>query len=251
MCYLLSYWNIWEIENYRNSNHSCNNLTISGGLEYGTIPYAHDFQLFLKIFGIFCLFRATKREKQNGMGKEKERVKMNKKLFFVFGFLLVGLLGMNFSLKDVYAVEGPVISASFAPKEFRPGDTLKVYLKASSLDSNMKAIYVTVEQAGGGVYPVSITRIKGDQQKELSGYLYWSTMTTVGSSSDFVPLKLIVQIQDNKGRFSEPIVLPVNFRPRVLPENPPAGMFSEKELGPIMIRLRPILDGGGDGSSFE
>ena len=176
---------------------------------------------------------------------------MNKKLAFVLGFLLVGLLGMNFSLKDVYAVEGPIISASFAPKEFRPGDTMKVYLKASSVDSNMKAFYVIVEQAGGGVYPVSITRIKGDQQKELSGYLYFHTNTTVNSSSDFVPLKIIVQIQDSKGRFSEPVVFPVDFRPRVSPENPPAGVFAEKELGPIMIRLRPIMDGGGDSSSFE
>ncbi len=171
--------------------------------------------------------------------------------FLLFGFLLVGLVGMSFSLRDAYAVEAPIISASFAPKECLPGNIMKVYLKASSPDSSMKAIYVTVEQAGGGIYPVSITRIKGDQQKELSGYLYWSTMTTVGSSSDFVPLKLIVQIQDNKGRFSEPVVLPVNFKPRVSAENPPAGMFAENELGPIMIRLRPILDGGGSGPSFD
>jgi len=175
---------------------------------------------------------------------------MNKKLTFVAGFLLVGLLGINFSLKDAYAVEGPIITSSFAQKELRPGDILKVYLKASSADSSMKAIYVILEQTGGGVYPVSITRIKGDQQKELSGYLYLSTHTTVGSSSDFVPLKLTAQIQDSKGRFSEPVVFPVLFRPRVSPENPPAGVFAEKELGPIMIRLRPFLDGGGN-PSFE
>jgi hypothetical protein len=72
----------------------------------------------------------------------------------------------------------------------------------------------------------------------------------VGSSSDFVPLKLVVQIQDNRGRFSEPVVFPVDFKPRVSHENPPAGMFVEKELGPIMIQLRPITDGGG-GPTFE
>ena len=175
---------------------------------------------------------------------------MNRKLAFVLGFLLVGILGMNFSLKDAYAVEGPIITGSFAQKELRPGDTLKVYLKASSVDSSMKAIYVIVEQAGGGVYPMSITRIKGDQQKELSGYLYFWTITTVGTSSDFVPLKMIVQIQDSRGRFSEPVVFPVDFKPRVSPENPPAGIFAEKELGPIMITLHPITDGGGN-SSFE
>ncbi|MBP1719621.1 MAG: hypothetical protein H6Q43_3059, partial [Deltaproteobacteria bacterium] len=101
---------------------------------------------------------------------------------------------------------------------------------------------VIVEQAGGGVYPVSITRIKGDQQKDLSGYLYFSTITTVGSSSDFVPLKLTVQIQDSKGHFSEPVVFPVELKPRVSPEDPPAGVFAEKELGSIMIRLRANMD---------
>ncbi len=176
---------------------------------------------------------------------------MNKKLAFVLGFLLVGFLGMNDSLKNAYAVEGPIITGSFVQKELRPGDTLKVYLKASSADSRMKAIFVTVEQAGGGVYPVSITRIKGDQQKELSGYLYFSTITTVGHSSDFVPLKLIVQIQDNRGRLSEPVVFSVDFKPRVSAENPPAGIFAETELGPIMIRLHPILGGDHGGSSFE
>lgn len=175
---------------------------------------------------------------------------MKKKLILVIGFLWVAFLGMNFSWENAYAAEGPVINNSFAPKEIFPGDTLKVYLKASSADSSMKAIYVIVEQVGGGVYPVGITRIKKDQQKELSGYLYWSTRTTVGSSSDFVPLKIIVQIQDDKGRFSEPIVFPILFKPRASPENPPAGVFAENELGPIMIRLRPILD-GSDGSSFE
>jgi len=124
---------------------------------------------------------------------------MNRKMALVLGFLLVGVLGMHFSLKDGYAVEGPIITGSFAQKELRPGDTLKVYLKASSVDSNMKAIYVIVEQAGGGVYPVSITRIKGGQEKDLSGYLYFSTITTVGSSSDFVTLKLIIQIQTAGG----------------------------------------------------
>jgi hypothetical protein len=175
---------------------------------------------------------------------------MNKKSLFFLGLLLVGFLGLSLFLSDNSAAEGPVITASFAPKEFTPGGSLRVYIKAQSADSDMKAIYVTVEQPGGGVYPISITRIKGDQQKDLSGYLYFSTTTTVGSSADFVPLKLIVQIRDGKGRFSEPTVLSVAFKPRAMPEDPPAGVFAENELGPIMIRLRPIMDGGGDSSSF-
>jgi hypothetical protein len=163
---------------------------------------------------------------------------VNKKLALVFGFLLVGFLGINFSLKGASAVEGPIITASFAQKELRLDDTLKIYLKASSVDSSLKAIYVIVEQAAVGVYPVSITPIRGDQQKELSGYLDFSTISTMGSSSAFLTLNLIVQIQDSKGRFSEPVVFPVELKPRVSPEDPPAGVFAEKELGSIMVRLR-------------
>ena len=160
---------------------------------------------------------------------------MNKKLTLALGFLLAGLLGMSFSFKNACAIEGPVILASFAQKELRPGDTLKIYLKASSLDSPLKAIYVTVEQSGVAVHPVNIIRIKKeDQQKALSGYLYMPTI----SSNEFITLKLIVQIQDSRGRFSEEALFPVEFKPQVSPEDPPPGVFAEKELGPIMIRLR-------------
>jgi hypothetical protein len=165
----------------------------------------------------------------------KRKAKMNKKSTLILGLLLVGLLGMSFSLQTVYAIEGPVIRDSFAQKDLRPGDTLRIYLKASSLDSSLKAIYVTVEQSGVAVHPLSIIRLKKeDQQKELSGYLYLPTI----SSNEFFSLKLIVHIQDAEGRFSEPAVFPVEFKPQVSPENPPPGVFAEKELGPIMIRLR-------------
>jgi hypothetical protein len=160
---------------------------------------------------------------------------MNKKLALLLGLLLAGLLGMSFSSKTVYAIEGPVIRDSFAQKDLCPGDTLKIYLKASSLDSSLKAIYVTVEQSGVAVHPLSIIRLKKeDQQKDLSGYLYLPTI----SSNEFITLQLIVHIQDGRGNFSEAAVFPVEFKPRVSPENPPPGVFAEKELGPIMIRLR-------------
>lgn len=160
---------------------------------------------------------------------------MNKTLTLLLGLLLAGLLGMSLVLKNACAAEGPVIRDSFAQKELRPGDTLKIYLKASSLDSSLKAIYVTVEQAGVAVHPLSIIRLKKeDQQKELSGYLYLPTI----SSNEFISLKLIAHIQDGEGRFSEAAVFPVEFKPQASPENPPPGVFAEKELGPIMIRLR-------------
>src|SRR3972149_4501818 len=64
----------------------------------------------------------------------------------------------------------PAIVQSFASKELRPGDVWKVYLKASDPEGKMKYIFATISQPGVGVYSVSITRIKEENQKELSGY---------------------------------------------------------------------------------
>ena len=66
----------------------------------------------------------------------------------------------------------PMIVQSFASKELRAGDVWKVYLKASDPEGKMRYIFATISQPGVGIYPVSITRIKGENRKELSGYIY-------------------------------------------------------------------------------
>jgi hypothetical protein len=173
---------------------------------------------------------------------------MNKRISTVLAFLLVGVIGLGMGLRNAEAAGEPVIDSFFATKELAPGDTLKVYLKASGKDSALKMIYATVEQPGGGVYPVGLTRVKGGAQKELSGYLHFSTITGVGSPADAVPLKLTLQVQDERGRFSEPVVFSVALRTRAAAEGPPAGAYAETDLGPIMIRLRPIHEGSGNPS---
>jgi len=169
---------------------------------------------------------------------------MGKRMIGIPGILLSIFCVFHPFLKGAEAAEGPVITNSYATPELVPGDTWKIYLKASCPDANMKYFFATVEQAGGMAYPVSITRIKEGDQKELSGFLYLYTQSA-GSSMDFVTLKLVVQIRDNKGRVSGPAVFPLTFKPRTSLGTPPAGIFLEKELGPIMIRLRPVGDDGG------
>lgn len=165
------------------------------------------------------------------------------------GLLLVlgGALLVGMSHANAYASEGPIISQSFASGELMPGGTWKIYLKASGGEANMKYLYSTVEQSGGSPYPLSLTRIKGDTRKALSGYFYLPTFSA-GVPIDYVILRLVVQIQDDKGRFSEPVVFPLTFKARAFVKQPPEGVFEEKELGPIMIRLRPV---GEDGKSFD
>ena len=129
----------------------------------------------------------------------------------------------------------PIITRSFASPQVSPGDIWRVYLSASDPDGDMKAVYCVIDQPGMGTYPVSITRIPEDQQRELSGYLY---LTTAGMAGlNFGSLVLKIQIRDQAGNFSEPVSFSLSFNPRAHQEEAPPGLFQDKELGPIMITL--------------
>jgi len=141
-----------------------------------------------------------------------------------------------------YGKAVPVITNSFASQQIRPGDTWKVYLNASDPDGDMKNIVCTIDQPGKGVYPVSYTRIAEANRKELSGFIYLNTVG--GRELNFVTLSLSVQIQDKAGHFSQPAVFPLSFNLNFEQAFPPVGTFQEKDLGPILITLRPLSDDG-------
>ena len=130
----------------------------------------------------------------------------------------------------------PVITQSFASKEIWPGETWKVYLNASDSDGEMKNIFAIVEQPGVGQYPLSIIRVKGENRKEMSGYLYLVTATP-WYPLNFVNLTLIVQVQDKSGNFSAPAAFPLSINSRYTQEAPPERVFKEQGLGPVMVRL--------------
>jgi hypothetical protein len=137
----------------------------------------------------------------------------------------------------------PVIVQSFAPKEITPGDLWKVYLKASDPDGKMKYILATISQPGVGTYPVSVTRIKDENQKELSGYIYLNTAPARSAQFFNLTLTLTVNIKDDKGQFSKPAVFPLYFAAKPSPEALPEGVFIEQDLGPIMVTLRTVEGG--------
>ncbi len=168
---------------------------------------------------------------------------MGKKIIGILGILSSVFCAFNSVPREAEAAAGPVINNSFATPELVPGETWKIYIKASSSDANMKYLYATVEQAGGTGYPMSTTRIKASDQKELSGFLYLETQSA-GSSMDAVKLKIVVHIRDDKGHLSDPVIFPLTFKSRGSLKAPPAGLFLEKEIGPIMIRLRSNGDSG-------
>ncbi len=148
------------------------------------------------------------------------------------------------------AAEEPVISQSFAVQELVSGETWKIYLKASSPTADMKYIYAIVEQKGGTHYPLSLTRIRGENKREISGYVYLNTFNDEGGRNLYT-LNLTLQIRDEKGRFSNPVTFPLSFKWQAEKKEPPAGVFEEKELGPIMIRLTQRFDSGDSSYSAD
>jgi hypothetical protein len=178
-----------------------------------------------------------------------EVLKMKKRVLLVSIFLFLGVAWVIPGPMEIKAdAEGrgtPLITQSFASKQIGPNDTWKVYLKASHPDGKMKNIFSLIEQPGVGTYSASITRIKEENRKELSGYIYLNTLGP-GNQLNFVNLTLTVQIQDMAGHFSAPAVFPLSIYTRFTQEGPPQGVFKEQDLGPIMIRLSTI-DGGVSG----
>jgi hypothetical protein len=166
---------------------------------------------------------------------------MKKKLFaiVILSGLVMGCtsLGM-FQTENLPPNVVPVIIQAFAAKEIRPGDTWKIYLSASYPEGKMRYIVSWVDQAGRQPYPPSMNRIKKENQKEFSGYIYLNT-AGAGNMMDNVTLFLNLQIQADVDHMSQKVIFPVNFSYRAIQEKPPEGIFKEQDLGTVMIQLVP------------
>ena len=201
-------------------------------------------------------FRRNDRKGTGEMGKGEGGnggiQEMLKRLFAVSTllFLITGCASMaSMEVKEQkYGKSIPVITQSFASPMVKPGETWKVYLKASDPDGDIKALYATVFQYGMGTYPLSITRIKEGDGKDLSGYFYINTGNDY--AMNFQNLIITVSIQDKAGHFSKSAVFPLAFNAGSVQEAPPKGVFQEKDLGPIMVTLQSSTDGNNSGDGF-
>lgn len=170
---------------------------------------------------------------------------MNQKRLFGLAILMVFMgcaaLQPLAVREEKYGKAAPVIQQAFASKTMRNGDTWKVYLKASDADGDMKGFVSYLEKGGrAGDQSATYTRIKEDNRKELSGFLYWYPGSNLGYSSEVV---MTIQIQDMAGHLSNPVSLPLYMHPSGKQEPPPNEVFQENNLGPIMIPVKPIGSG--------
>jgi len=172
---------------------------------------------------------------------------MNKRTLALFVAVVLAAGWAMFEPRTAQTAAGgktpPVIVQSFASKELRPGDVWKVYLKASDPQGQMKYIFATVSQPGANAYPISIIRIKGENQKELSGYIYLNTSPAAQSNFFNLTLTLTVSIKGTGG-FSPSAVFPLSFEGKPAQEAPPDGVFKEQNLGPISVTLQTVSGGG-------
>ena len=178
---------------------------------------------------------------------------MNKKALasVMMAFVLTLYPGITEAAEKAEGKAAPTITASFATSEIIPGATWKIYLKASDPNGDMRYIVATVKQAGVGVYPVSFTRIRPENRKELSGYVYLNTFSGSNYSSLlYYGLTLTIWVRDQGGNFSNPVEVPMTFGARVEAQQaPPGGAYKEQDLGPIMISLQPISAHNGTGTT--
>ncbi|HSR11838.1 MAG TPA: hypothetical protein VLS90_10375 [Thermodesulfobacteriota bacterium] len=150
--------------------------------------------------------------------------------------------------------QGPVIEKAYAAGAIYPGDTWKIYLKAGDPNSDMSYIVAEVFQPGYGEYPVSYTRVKAPDRKDLNGFVYLNTMVPGGYSFlNFSSVEVSLSVKDKAGNFSPPVRMAMVFEPRAPrpQEAPPEGVFNENELGPILVTLRPRDTGSGNGGGFK
>jgi len=142
--------------------------------------------------------------------------------------------------EKLYGKNPPVIRQFFASDQLRPGDQWKIYLLASDPDGDMETLIAVVDQPGMGSYPVSTTKIQGEEAKELSGYFFLNTRSPFGTAFlENQELSVSIQIKDKAGHTSKAVIMAVLIKSSPSPKSPPAGVFQEKALGPIMVFLRP------------
>ena len=175
--------------------------------------------------GLLCRGFDQSTEKKQG----ERRKEMRK------GILLVLVLGLMVfcATKDSSAQGGPpVIEKVWASPEVPSGKLLKIYIKASDPDGDMKWLFISAgrgKQATTAAIPI---RIKKESAKSLNGYLYWDTSRAEKNISGTVE----IVIEDSKGMESEAKSVSVEIKGgKDVKAQKASSDFQETAIAPVMM----------------
>jgi hypothetical protein len=148
-------------------------------------------------------------------------------LGLVLGLMVLGTASVS------SAQGGPVLEKIWAPAEVNWGKILKVYVKASDPEGDMKFVVVSAGKAGqampSGSTPI---RLNKASRKSVNGYVYWDTNKAAQRDTAGI---VAVQIEDMKGQESEVMTVNVKIVPSGAKVEQPPAEFQEIEIGPVML----------------
>ncbi len=138
------------------------------------------------------------------------------------------------------AQSGPVLEKIWAPAELNAGSILRIYIKASDPDGNLRWVIVSGARGGQkaeptGAVPIRVTK---EFRKDMNGYVYWDTKQASVTNTEG---KIWIQLEDWKGNESDTKFVVIRLVPTGAKEERPPAEFKNVEIGPIMVHtLQPI-----------
>jgi len=147
----------------------------------------------------------------------------------LLGLALV-LMVLGTAMESRAQGSAPVLEKVWVSPQVNHGDLLKIYIKGSDPDGDIRFIQVAAGRKGGHLG--AMIRLKKEDRKDLNGYLFWDTgQAAYRNASGSVE----VTLQDWKGNESETITVPVRILSRDAKVQSAPGEFKDKSIGPIMI----------------
>lgn len=147
----------------------------------------------------------------------------------------------------------PVILASYAATEARPGRAWRVYIRAEDPDGDMVQMIQVIGRGGGvgssvGPFSTTFPPLRAEHSAAMNGYFFLNLPPA--TQADYqgkgsMGLTLRMSIRDCQNNESEAILFPLRFTPRASPNLPPEWQEADKNsLGAIKFDLRKYLGPG-------
>ena len=148
----------------------------------------------------------------------------------IFLGLALVLMVLGTAMESRAEGSAPVLEKVWVSPQVNHGDMLKIYIKGSDPEGDIRFIQVAAGRKGGVVG--SMIRLKKEDRQDLNGYVFWDTGHAAYRNTGGT---VEVTLQDWKGNESETISVPVRIVSTGAKAQPAPEGFKDQALGPIMI----------------